>query len=147
MGHFPAQMTFFFFLHLWWLSGGITKKNHHKDLVEKTKSVFFSVHNKSYSKSHPTQTPPATRATSAGSVKPSHTLTHFPRCQKYPLVRQIWSQSIIYSSLNDIFSLPVPGYLRKQPSLFLMNLYICNLLSKIHAGMNGLWGWHPQRRV
>lgn len=77
----------------------------------------------------------------------SHTLTHFPRCQKYPLVRQIWGQSIIYSSLNDIFSLPVPGYLRKQPSLFLMNLYICNLLSKIHAGMNGLWGWHLQRRV
>lgn len=111
------------------------------------KTSIFSVHNKSYSKSHPTHTPPATRATGAGSVNPSHTLTHLPRCQKYPLVRQIWGQSIIYSSLNDICSLPVLGYLRKQPSLFLMNLYICNLLSKIHAGMNGLWGRQLQRRV
>lgn len=153
-GAFPRQsdflifnFQFFFFLRFWWLSGDITKKNSSRRSCWKDTHCIFSVHNKSYSKCHPTQTPPAARATSAGSVNPSHTLTHLPRCQKYPLVRQIWGESIIYSILNDICSLPVPGYLRKQPSLFLMNLYICNLLSKIHAGMNGLWGWQPQRRV
>lgn len=114
-----------------------------------TKICIFNVHNESYCKSHPTQTPAATRAMSAGSVDPSHTLTHTLAhllcCQKYPLVCQICGQSIIYSSLNDICPLAVPEYLRKQPGHFLMNLYICILRSKIHVGMNGFCGWQPQR--